>query len=52
MTTASETKRDVTTIHIDRSTHSRLKEIRPYDSMSFGEFVSAMADVWEEHEGE
>lgn len=37
-----------TTVQVHRSTHSRLEELRPYDSMSFNELIEEMADVYEE----
>ena len=36
-----------TTIGLTRSTHSRLSELKPYDSMSFDEFVGELADHYE-----
>lgn len=41
---------DRTTVQVKRRTHTRMKELRPYDSMTFDEFIREMADVYEEHQ--
>jgi predicted DNA-binding ribbon-helix-helix protein len=44
MATAEE--RGITTIRVERSLHARLKEMRPYDSMSWNEFIEELADEY------
>lgn len=39
--------RERTTVEVKRPTHQRLEELKPYDSMSFDEFISETLDVWE-----
>jgi hypothetical protein len=34
-------------VAVSEATHRRLKELRPYESISFDEFVNDMADVYE-----
>lgn len=36
-----------TSLGVRRSTAERLREIRPYDSLSWDEFLAEMADVYE-----
>ena len=36
-----------TTVGVSEQTHERLKELKPYDSVSFDEFINELADVWE-----
>lgn len=36
-----------TTVEIKRNLHQRLEGLRPYDSMSWHEFIEEMADVYE-----
>lgn len=36
-----------TTIAVKQSTHQRLKELKPYGSMSFGELIEELADSYE-----
>lgn len=44
MATAEE--RGITTIQVERSLHARLKELKPYNSMTFNEFIEEMADEY------
>lgn len=44
----STTDRKITTVTVQRSTHRRLKELRPYESMSFDDLISEMVDVYEQ----
>jgi hypothetical protein len=41
-------ERETTTVTVHRSTHRRLKEVRPFESMSFDDLISEMADVYEQ----
>lgn len=43
--------RQVTTIEVSKSLHQRLKQLKPYDSVTFNDLISEMADNWEETEG-
>lgn len=36
-----------TNVRVTDDTHRRLKELRPYDSMSFDELIQEMADQYE-----
>lgn len=36
------------TVKVHESTHERLQELKPYDSMSFNELIDEMADVYTE----
>jgi len=36
-----------TTIQISVGTHRRLEELKPYESVSFGEIVAEMVDMYE-----
>ena len=38
-----------TSIGVRRETHERLEEVRPYDSISWDEFLHELADVYEDH---
>lgn len=42
----AEPESDYTSLRVSRSTHERLKDIRPYDSMSFDELIDEMADTY------
>lgn len=37
---------ETTNIRVHRSTHRRIKSLKPYDSLSFDEFLNELADVW------
>lgn len=39
-----------TTLSVRRETKSRLESLRPYDSLSWTEFVEKLADIYEERE--
>lgn len=41
---------DVTSVRVHRDTHRRLKDLKPYDSVTFDEFLREMADVYEERD--
>ena len=43
----SMSQREVTTIQVSRDFHSRLDSLKPYDSLSYEEFLAEMADVYE-----
>lgn len=43
----STSERETTTVTIHRSTHEQLKKLRQYDSMSFDDLISEMADTYE-----
>lgn len=47
---SSATNRDRTSIGVQRSTFERLEDVRPWDSLSWDEFLTHLADVYEEHE--
>lgn len=47
MSTESRDPTEKTTIQISVGTHRRLKQLKPYDSMAFGDLVSEMVDVYE-----
>lgn len=47
----SRTNQSVTTVQIGRDLHRRLKDIRPYNSMSFHELIEDMADTYEKEQG-
>jgi hypothetical protein len=36
-----------TTVGLSRSTKTRLDELKPYDSMSYDEFLAELADAYE-----
>lgn len=38
------------TIRVSESTHERLEELKPYDSMSFDDLIQEMADVYEDRQ--
>lgn len=38
---------DRTTVGLSRSTKSRLDELKPYESMSYDEFLAELADHYE-----
>lgn len=42
---------DRTSIGLRRSTYQRLDDLRPFDSMAWDEYLSHLADVYEEHQG-
>ena len=39
-----------TCLGIHDSVHSRLTDLKPYESMSFNDLLNDMADAYEEHE--
>jgi|GEM_PF-4848628 len=39
-----------TSLGARRSTVDRLEEVKPYESMSWDEFLAEMADVYENHQ--
>ena len=41
-----------TTLSLRRNVKSRLESLKPYDSMSWTEFVEELADVYEETQNE
>lgn len=43
----SPTTREVTTVEVSRDLHRRLKELKPYDSVTFNDLIEEMADVYE-----
>lgn len=47
---SSSVENERTSIGCRRSTVQRLEEIRPFESMSWNEFLQHLADVYEEHE--
>jgi predicted CopG family antitoxin len=40
------------TIRVSESTHERLNDLKPYDSMTFDELIEEMAEVYENARGE
>lgn len=42
-------EREITTVQVSRSTHSRLEALKPYDGVTFDALISEMADTYEEH---
>ncbi|WP_246982090.1 DUF7557 family protein [Halorientalis marina] len=38
---------DSTTIRVTRPVKNRLEQLKPYDSMSYDEFLAEMADTYE-----
>jgi predicted CopG family antitoxin len=47
MSAATGTKRESTTLSVHRDVHSRLETLKPYESMSYSEFLDELADVYE-----
>ena len=47
MARSASTKRTVTTMSVHRDVHERLDSLKPYDSMSYSEFLDELADVYE-----
>lgn len=43
----STTDQEFTTVRVKTTTHSRLDELKPYDSITFDELLIEMADVYE-----
>lgn len=43
--------REITTVQVNRDLHQRLKEIRPFKSMSFNDLIEDMADQYDPHAG-
>lgn len=39
--------RGYTTLSVSRKLHSRLEQMKPYSSMSFGKFIHKLADTYE-----
>lgn len=39
-----------TTISVHEETRDRVKKLKPFDSMSYNEFLQEMADVYEEEQ--
>ena len=44
---SEQTESEFTTVQIDRGLHTRLKEIRPYHSMSFNDLLTEIVDFYE-----
>lgn len=45
---AGSAQNDRTTLWVSSDTHSRLSDLKPYDSMSFDDLLTEMADIYEE----
>jgi len=43
---------DVTTIRVPRPLHARLERLKPFESMSYAEFVGELADIYETRHGD
>lgn len=41
-----------TTLPVRKSQKRRLEDLKPYDSLSWGEFVGVLADNYEKHGGD
>lgn len=48
----SETESEYTTLSIQESTRDRLRELKPYKSVTYTEFLDEMADFWVENGGD
>jgi len=44
----SDKNHDFTTLSIHRETHSRLEDMKPYESVSFDEFINVLMDSYED----
>ena len=44
---AEDTAQEYTTLNVRRRTHRRLEALKPYDSMSYDEFLGELADAYE-----
>jgi predicted CopG family antitoxin len=47
MSAATDTKREQTTLSVHQDVHARLESLKPYNSMSFNEFIVELADLYE-----
>lgn len=45
---ATTEKREITTVQVTRSVHSRLEALKPYESMSYNEFIEELVDTYED----
>lgn len=43
----SASTREVTTVEVSKELHRRLKDLKPYSSVSFNDLIADMADVYE-----
>lgn len=44
---AASSEREITTVQVSKALHSRLDDLKPYDSMSFNDLLEEMADKYE-----
>lgn len=47
MSAETDTPRKTTTVSLHRDVHSRLESLKPYESMSYSEFLDELADAYE-----